>query len=337
MSRHRVEDVDRELNVVRRWREGERPSLAYRLLPSRLGIEQGTVVVLLHGLGDNGLCFRRLLHRLPAEWTYVALDWRGHGYSDWLPHGISGYSQADHVVDLVLFLQSLRRSMRPARLFVVGHSLGGLVAISANAIGGAVFDGLVMLEQNGAAGMHPEHFCRSQGMRLSHAITSGLLALERRHFSCRAEALQWTTERHLGTVSPGARASADVSTFVLDAISELKPDGGIVILADPRLHAAKDAFFFLPRDFERDHVLPRVTCPVCFILSDDGPCQTQICKERGMPSLGDRWADLTAPKRLFVTPSGGHYPHVEQSTIHLVAEFIEEFIRTSTANLGSNL
>jgi len=318
-----------QLGEVHIWQTERRPALAYRqCFPSATGDQRSDVlVVLLHGLGDSSACFSTLVEHLPAEWAYVALDWRGHGYSDWLPDGISGYSQADHVLDLVFFVKFLRSVLTPHRVFVVAHSLGAATATVAAALGGLAVDALVQLEQNGACGMYDGHFCDSQGTRMAHAIETGLQPPVQRRFATRAKALEWTVARHMGDVSPGGRGSDEIGSSILKAISKMGEDGSIVILSDPRIHAAKDAFFLLPRAFEQKQILPKVSCPVLFIHAEDGACTRAFSESRSLPSLEDRWCDFEVPCRLCMVPSGGHYPHIDQQTVALVAGYIVDFIR----------
>jgi len=308
-------------------------------MPKGNEMQQDTVLLLLHGLGDSGLCFSKLLRHLPMAWAYVALDFRGHGHSDWLPGGISGYSLADHVVDLIMFIRYLRSVWAPRRLVAVAHSMGGGITYTAVALGGLQIDKLVLLEQTGACGMPEGLFGKSQGLRLSHAISVGLEAPQQRVFKTWAEAREWTAVRHLGAVSPLGKPPDDVVENVLRGISSVSSDGSVVILADPRLHAAKDAFFYMAREFERTDVLPKAMCPLLFVHAHDGPCTEQASRANGYPSFEDRWTDFKAPTRQCIVSSGGHYPHVHSESVQTVAAHIETFVQDAqiSAGLSSNL
>lgn len=87
------------------------------------------VVVALHGLGDHsGIIGRHLKEPLTAKgYALYGLDLRGHGLSG----GIKGHAQrwSEYLNDLGLFLEQVRREQPAAPLYVLGHSLGGLLAL----------------------------------------------------------------------------------------------------------------------------------------------------------------------------------------------------------------
>jgi pimeloyl-ACP methyl ester carboxylesterase len=78
------------------------------------------VLILLHGLGANGAVWQKLLQCLEG-WPgrVVVPDLRGHGRS---PHS-SEYSDRSHAADVADLIES------GTDVFVVGHSMGGAVAL----------------------------------------------------------------------------------------------------------------------------------------------------------------------------------------------------------------
>ena len=79
------------------------------------------VVILAHGITDNGLCWTRVAKALESEFDLIMFDARGHGLSDKPEQGYGADNLAD---DLAGLIQSLGLD-KPA---VVGHSMGGVVA-----------------------------------------------------------------------------------------------------------------------------------------------------------------------------------------------------------------
>lgn len=90
---------------------------------------QGPVTVLLHGITESARSFDPLIDRLAADTTVVAVDLRGHGRS---PHG-AAYDPASMAADVHALLARLDLPAQgpddPDPL-VVGHSMGGLVAVA---------------------------------------------------------------------------------------------------------------------------------------------------------------------------------------------------------------
>jgi acylglycerol lipase len=86
-------------------------------------------VVIVHGAAEHGGRYAYLSERLAAE-TYAvyALDHRGHGRSDG-PRAMIG--RLDRLVDdLGLFMARVGEERGGGRPFLVGHSLGGAVALT---------------------------------------------------------------------------------------------------------------------------------------------------------------------------------------------------------------
>src|SRR5215216_2433718 len=79
-------------------------------------------LVLLHGISLWWKYFLPVLPRFSARWHTYALDLRGHGKSGRMANG---YRFEDYAADIVALLKA--RLSEPAIL--VGHSLGGMVAV----------------------------------------------------------------------------------------------------------------------------------------------------------------------------------------------------------------
>lgn len=89
---------------------------------TRWGPPSASPIVLLHGFLDAADSWQFLVDELPGDWSFVGLDWRGFGGSDWQP---GGYWFPDYLADLEALLD-LVAAGPPARL--IGHSMGGNVA-----------------------------------------------------------------------------------------------------------------------------------------------------------------------------------------------------------------
>ncbi|HJZ86043.1 MAG TPA: alpha/beta hydrolase [Polyangia bacterium] len=88
--------------------------------------DAGTPIVLLHGAGSSSVTWMDLGRRLGTQRHSIAPDLPGHGQSAPLPHATS--ISIDGYRDLVGWLCA---TVGLARALLVGHSMGGAIALSA--------------------------------------------------------------------------------------------------------------------------------------------------------------------------------------------------------------
>ncbi len=81
-------------------------------------------LLLLHGFLDCGGSFSRMVRHLPADLHVVAVDFRGHGETEWVGTG-GHYNFYDYVRDV----RDVADAVRHDRLHVLGHSMGGGVSL----------------------------------------------------------------------------------------------------------------------------------------------------------------------------------------------------------------
>ena len=79
--------------------------------------------ILIHGFGEGAYIWDDLAPSIARSFRTLAVDLRGHGDSSWDPKG--EYSVEGHVADLIEVIDALQIE----RLALVGHSLGGNIAI----------------------------------------------------------------------------------------------------------------------------------------------------------------------------------------------------------------
>jgi pimeloyl-ACP methyl ester carboxylesterase len=101
---------------------------------------EGEMAVLLHGWLDHAGSFDLLAPLLPGR--TVALDFRGHGDSQWVGPG-GFYHFVDYIADLDGALEVLS-PQEPVRL--VGHSMGGAAGLIYAAMRGARVSHLTMID-----------------------------------------------------------------------------------------------------------------------------------------------------------------------------------------------
>lgn len=80
-------------------------------------------IVMLHGWQDNAGTFDTLIPLLSPEFSYLSIDFLGHGFSTWLPRGMC-YT----LMNYVQVLNFIRRHYKWEKISLCGHSMGACVA-----------------------------------------------------------------------------------------------------------------------------------------------------------------------------------------------------------------
>jgi len=96
--------------------------------------------LLMHGFGDGGFMWVDVLPRLALLGRVIAVDLRGHGNSDWDAH--ARYDALSHLDDA----DFIGNALDLKRLVLVGHSLGGEIAVRLTARYPERVTGLVIVD-----------------------------------------------------------------------------------------------------------------------------------------------------------------------------------------------
>jgi alpha-beta hydrolase superfamily lysophospholipase len=86
------------------------------------------ILVIVHGLGSHSGRYKNIVeHLLPKQYAVYGLDWRGHGRSA----GQKGYINAwtELRADLHTFLELIQQQQPGCPIFLMGHSLGGVIVL----------------------------------------------------------------------------------------------------------------------------------------------------------------------------------------------------------------
>lgn len=85
-------------------------------------------IVIAHGFGEHSGRYSALTDHLARHnYSVTAYDHRGHGLSDGLPGHVEGFSEYEDDLDRILAWVTSHGQSRP--LFLIGHSMGGLIAL----------------------------------------------------------------------------------------------------------------------------------------------------------------------------------------------------------------
>ena len=86
------------------------------------------VLLVVHGLAEHGGRYKNLVNYfVPKGYAVYALDHRGHGKSDGVRCYVDRFS--DYLADLKTFFNMVRKENKGAKIFLVGHSMGGTIAV----------------------------------------------------------------------------------------------------------------------------------------------------------------------------------------------------------------
>ena len=85
------------------------------------------VLLVAHGLAEHSGRYKNLVNYfVPKGYAVYALDHRGHGKSEGTRSYVDRFS--DYLTDLKTFFDKVRKEHRDAKIFLVGHSMGGTIA-----------------------------------------------------------------------------------------------------------------------------------------------------------------------------------------------------------------
>jgi len=96
--------------------------------------------IMLHGFGDGGFVWNRFATQLPPSFGACMPDLRGHGLTSWDAEGV--YDITVHTSDMAALLPALNAN----RVVLIGHSLGGTVALRLCELLGEQLAGLVLVD-----------------------------------------------------------------------------------------------------------------------------------------------------------------------------------------------
>lgn len=129
------------------------------------GNPEAPTLILLHGGRDSCRAWDWVASALAADWHVVAPDLKGHGDSDWSSDG--AYPMAGFVLDLATFVAHLGRD----RVTIIGHSLGGNIALRFVASHPDLVDRLVAVEGMGPSTQTLRRLALPPGEQLRSWVT----------------------------------------------------------------------------------------------------------------------------------------------------------------------
>jgi pimeloyl-ACP methyl ester carboxylesterase len=266
-----------------------------RIALTRWGSDSGLPCLLLHGWMDCAAGWQLLVDELPEHWSFLGIDWRGHGSSAWRAER---YWFAERLAELDAVLDALGPAA-PWR--VIAHSLGGMVASLYAAIRPERLAWLVNIEGFGMPEIRAEEFTAHIGSWLEQ-LRSPPLA---RHYASVAELARMLQRRNPALPASHALYLAKVWT---------RPHAeGFEMIADPRLQLSS------PVRYTRAQIesgWAQIRIPVQLLYGSD----SELVHRAG-PGLLERFAAAIPRADIQCVSPAGHLLHHEQpqqSAAHIV-------------------
>jgi len=262
-------------------------------------------LVMVHGWMDVGASFQFVVDALADDRFVIAPDWRGFGLTD--TPGADCYWFPDYLGDLDVLLDTM---LPEQRIDLVGHSMGGNVAMIYAGVRPARIRRLVNLEGFGLPGSKPEHAPRRYEQWLDELKEPPSL----RSYP----SLDAVAER---LVKNNPRLAADKAAWLSGHWAQQRDDGQWHILGDP---AHKRANPVLYRKEEVLECWRRIEAPVLWVEGD----QTDVTKWWGnrypREDFEARLAVVPQVQRVLLTQSGHMLHHDQPETL---AQHVSAFLR----------
>ncbi len=257
-------------------------------------------VVLLHGFMDCGATYQFLADELEPTRTLVAPDWRGFGQSAWSPQG---YWYPDYFADLDALLEQLSPALP---VDIVGHSMGGNIAMMYAGLRPERVRRLVTLEGFGLPGAPPE---------LAPGRYRDWLDQQRESEPASVYASLDVFAGVLRKRNP--RLTPERADFVARAWSETLPDGKVRPRFDP---AHKRVNPILYRRAEAEACWAEIQAPLLYVAGSESDFLARL-EGAGDPDRMRQWVPQLESN---VVAGAGHMLHHDRPAA--VAALVEEFL-----------
>jgi pimeloyl-ACP methyl ester carboxylesterase len=258
-------------------------------------------IVLLHGWMDVSASFQFLADALGPGWDIYAPDWRGYGLTDW------GRSDCYWFPDYIADLDALLARIEPeAAVNLVGHSLGGNVALIYAGVRPQRIGKLVNLEGFGMAPTRPEQAPKRYARWLDELHERPELR-PYESFAALADRLQ----------KNNPRLTRERAEFLASHWGRPDGDGGVVLRGDP---AHKIVNPILYRYEEARACWQQVAAPVLWVEASE----SNYLQRAGIDAQqhSERRAAFRRLRHVTVADAGHMLHHDRpQEVARLIAEF----------------
>jgi pimeloyl-ACP methyl ester carboxylesterase len=267
------------------------------------GEARAPLLFMLHGWMDVSASFQFLVDALRRDWRVIAPDWRGYGLTG--RTDADSYWFPDYFGDLDALLSHFQPNA-PATL--IGHSMGGNVAVMYAGIRPQRVARVVDLEGFGMAGTRPEQAPERYARWLEELAGEGPSFHKYNSFDALAD--------RLCGINP--RLARDKALFLAHHWGRAKADGRVELASDPAHKLVNPVLYRLE---ETEACWRKVAAPVLWVTG---------AETEALEHLKLSVADLAARKACLrnlterVIADAGHMLHHDQPGP--LAEVIEAFL-----------
>ena len=256
-------------------------------------------VISLHGWLDNAASFSNLSSHL-FDFSHVALDLAGHGYSQHRPAGCF-YHLWDYVLDVVSILNQSKQSV-----WLIGHSMGGAVAMLVATIAPDKVRGLIILDNMGPLSGSP----KDRVVTLQRAVNKMT-----KHRLGRETSYPTKEAMVLARMNGFTKLSKLASRPLVERGANERDDGIWRWRHDGKLTFPSP---FRMDEESIDSFIKEIKCPTLALMAKDGIYKedTLLVEKRAaeFPWIKLKWLE------------GNHHFHLEPDTCFSVATEIQKFI-----------
>jgi pimeloyl-ACP methyl ester carboxylesterase len=262
-------------------------------------------LVMLHGWMDVSASFQFVVDALGAGWSVVAPDWRGYGATQRAPADC--YWFPDYLADLEFILDAIA----PTPSVLVGHSMGGNVALLYAGIRPHRVSAVVNLEGFGLRATHATQAPERYAQWLDELKAGGTL----RDYADAGE-----VARRLQKTNP--RLTAERAAFLAQQWAQPDEHGRWVVAGDAAHRIVNPTLY---RVDEALACWERVTCPVLWVRAADTDVLRFVAEDRSaaIAEVERRSSAIRDVERL-VVDDAGHMLHHDQP--ERVARAIKDFL-----------
>ena len=261
-----------------------------------------TPTLLIHGWGDTGRTYQLLVDHLSCERTYIAMDMRGFGRTQ---RPDDGYWFPDYLADLDALIDHLAPDT-PVDL--VGHSMGGNIALLYSGVRPQRVRRLVSLEGFGMARTTPDQAPARYAQWLDEVKRGTEFAV----YADYDQFVRVLARRNL-------RTTPERLEYIARSWAREREDGRIELWADPRHKRINPVLY--QRD-QAEACWRAITAPLLFVIGDQSEVAQRMAEEIAPEKLHQVFRRVTS-----ATVSGaGHMLHHERP--EELATLIEEFLLT---------